>query len=75
MAEEIRFRRPSGGASACRAVARAEQPGLGESRHERAMKLDWFLSRGLTLGAVEIRPSPSPNGTPLSDHDTIVARI
>ncbi|SDF18558.1 hypothetical protein SAMN04488105_11432 [Salipiger thiooxidans] len=38
------------------------------------MKLDWFLSRGLTLETVEIRPSPGPDGTPLSDHDAIVAR-
>ncbi|RYH01378.1 endonuclease/exonuclease/phosphatase family protein [Salipiger sp. IMCC34102] len=42
---------------------------------ERAMKLDWFLARGVTLGPVEIRPSLAPDGTPLSDHDMIVADI
>lgn len=42
---------------------------------ERAMKLDWFLSRGLTLETVEIRPSPGPGGTPLSDHDAMVACV
>nr|WP_240989135.1 endonuclease/exonuclease/phosphatase family protein [Salipiger mangrovisoli] len=42
---------------------------------ERAMKLDWFLARGMTLGPVEIRPSLGADGTPLSDHDLIVARI
>lgn len=42
---------------------------------ERAMKLDWFLARGLRLGPVEIRSSLGPDGTPLSDHDLIVTRI
>ncbi|MBY6092102.1 endonuclease/exonuclease/phosphatase family protein [Maritimibacter alkaliphilus] len=42
---------------------------------DRAMKLDWFLARGVTLEAVEIRSSLDPNGTPLSDHDAIVAQI
>lgn len=41
----------------------------------RAMKLDWFLARGLRLGAVEIRPALDPQGQPLSDHEAIVARI
>ena len=42
---------------------------------DRAMKLDWFLARGLTLGPVEIRSSLDPDGRPLSDHDAVVARI
>ncbi|SDF90273.1 endonuclease/exonuclease/phosphatase family protein [Alloyangia pacifica] len=42
---------------------------------ERAMKLDWFLARGLRMGPVEIRASLGADGTPLSDHDLIVARI
>nr|WP_255744439.1 endonuclease/exonuclease/phosphatase family protein [Aliiroseovarius sediminis] len=42
---------------------------------ERAMKLDWFLARGVTLGPVEIRSSIAPDGTPLSDHDMIVADV
>ncbi|RVV98329.1 endonuclease [Mesobaculum littorinae] len=42
---------------------------------QRAMKLDWFLARGVDLGPVEIRPALGPDGTPLSDHDMIVAQI
>lgn len=42
---------------------------------DRAMKLDWFLARDLTLGPVEIRPSLDPDGRPLSDHDAVVAQI
>ncbi|MDK3019317.1 endonuclease/exonuclease/phosphatase family protein [Pseudodonghicola flavimaris] len=42
---------------------------------ERAMKLDWFLARGLQLAEVEIRSSLDPEGRPLSDHDAIVTRI
>lgn len=42
---------------------------------ERAMKLDWMLTRGLSLGAVEIRPALDPEGGPLSDHDALVARV
>ncbi|MGD9917015.1 MAG: endonuclease/exonuclease/phosphatase family protein [Paenirhodobacter sp.] len=38
---------------------------------ERAMKLDWFLARGLELGETAIRPALTPDGTPLSDHDRI----
>ena len=42
---------------------------------ERAMKLDWFLSRGLAVSGVEIVSSLSPTGKPLSDHDMITCRI
>lgn len=42
---------------------------------DRAMKLDWFLTRDLELGPVEIRPALDPDGQPLSDHDAIVADI
>ncbi|WP_375263804.1 endonuclease/exonuclease/phosphatase family protein [Palleronia sp.] len=42
---------------------------------ERAMKLDWFLSRGLTLGPTVVRPALDPDDRPLSDHDAIVTRI
>ncbi|ANT61767.1 endonuclease [Salipiger sp. CCB-MM3] len=42
---------------------------------ERAMKLDWFLARGMRLGEVEIRASLGAGGTPLSDHDAVVVRI
>lgn len=42
---------------------------------DRAMKLDWFLSRGLRMGDTEIRPSLDETGRPLSDHDAIIAQI
>lgn len=42
---------------------------------ERAMKLDWFLSRGLVIAGAEIVSSLSPTGRPLSDHDMITCRI
>ena len=42
---------------------------------ERAMKLDWFLSRGLLVGHSSITSSLDENGRPLSDHDYITCRI
>jgi len=42
---------------------------------ERAMKLDWFLSRGLVLDETVITSSLDANGRPLSDHDPITTRI
>jgi endonuclease/exonuclease/phosphatase family metal-dependent hydrolase len=42
---------------------------------ERAMKLDWFLSRGLTISHSSIISSLDGNGRPLSDHDYITCRI
>lgn len=42
---------------------------------ERAMKLDWFLSRGLAVSDTRIVPSLDPSGRPLSDHDLITCRI
>jgi endonuclease/exonuclease/phosphatase family metal-dependent hydrolase len=42
---------------------------------DRAMKLDWFLSRGVTLDTVRIIPSLDDDGRPLSDHDLITARV
>jgi endonuclease/exonuclease/phosphatase family metal-dependent hydrolase len=41
----------------------------------RAMKLDWFLSRGLDIPQSAIIPSLDPNGRPLSDHDLITCRV
>lgn len=38
---------------------------------ERAMKLDWFLARGLELGETTICPALAPDGTPLSDHERL----
>ncbi|MNT43891.1 Endonuclease/Exonuclease/phosphatase family protein [compost metagenome] len=42
---------------------------------ERAMKLDWFLSRGLTIGESRIIPSLDADGRPLSDHDLITCVV
>ncbi|HBM57627.1 MAG TPA: endonuclease [Citreicella sp.] len=42
---------------------------------DRAMKLDWFLSRGLRMGETVIRPSLDADGRPLSDHDALVTEI
>jgi endonuclease/exonuclease/phosphatase family metal-dependent hydrolase len=55
--------------------AMTTRPSLITRWPERAMKLDWFLSRGLTVSQVEIVPSLSPAGKPLSDHDLITCRI
>lgn len=41
----------------------------------RAMKLDWFLSRGLDISTSAIIPSLDPSGRPLSDHDLITCRV
>ncbi len=42
---------------------------------DRAMKLDWFLSRGVTAERVQIIPSLDDDGRPLSDHDLLSCRI
>jgi endonuclease/exonuclease/phosphatase family metal-dependent hydrolase len=42
---------------------------------ERAMKLDWFLARGLAISETRIVSSLCPSGRPLSDHDLITCRI
>ncbi len=42
---------------------------------ERAMKLDWFLSRGLTIGESHLVSSLNDEGKPLSDHDMVVCTI
>jgi endonuclease/exonuclease/phosphatase family metal-dependent hydrolase len=42
---------------------------------DRAMKLDWFLSRGLKIGETRIIPSLDETGRPLSDHDLITCAI
>ncbi|WP_429810883.1 hypothetical protein [Ensifer sp. B1-9] len=40
-----------------------------------AMKLDWFLSRGLKIGESRIIPSLDQSGRPLSDHDLITSLV
>lgn len=42
---------------------------------DRAMKLDWFLSRGLNITESRIISSLDDNQRPLSDHDLIVCRV
>ncbi|AFL54687.1 endonuclease/exonuclease/phosphatase family metal-dependent hydrolase [Sinorhizobium fredii] len=42
---------------------------------KRAMKLDWFLTRGLTIGESRIIPSLDASGRPLSDHDLITSVV
>ena len=42
---------------------------------ERAMKLDWFLSRGLGISRTAVRPALDPTDRPLSDHDALVTQI
>jgi endonuclease/exonuclease/phosphatase family metal-dependent hydrolase len=42
---------------------------------DRAMKLDWFLARGLEMSETIIIPSLDRSGRPLSDHDPITTRI
>lgn len=42
---------------------------------ERAMKLDWFLSRGLIVTDDHLVSSLTPDGKPLSDHDLLVCTI
>lgn len=42
---------------------------------DRAMKLDWFLCRGLEISTSAIIASLDADGRPLSDHDLITCRI
>ncbi|WP_198672383.1 endonuclease/exonuclease/phosphatase family protein [Pseudogemmobacter bohemicus] len=42
---------------------------------DRAMKLDWFLTRGLQVARSWIVESTDPDGRPLSDHDMILIEI
>ncbi|AWI59776.1 endonuclease/exonuclease/phosphatase family protein [Sinorhizobium fredii] len=42
---------------------------------KRAMKLDWFLTRGLKIGESRIISSLDASGRPLSDHDLITCIV
>lgn len=42
---------------------------------KRAMKLDWFLARGLKIGESRIIPSLDATGRPLSDHDLVTCVV
>lgn len=55
--------------------AMTTRPSLITRWPERAMKLDWFLSRGLRMVDCAILPSVDAEGRTLSDHDVIHARI
>ena len=41
----------------------------------RHYKLDWFLTRGLAVADSRVVAALAPDGTPLSDHEMIVAEI
>lgn len=51
------------------------RPSLISRFPERAMKLDWFLSRGLKIEKSEVISSLDENGRPLSDHDMIICTV
>lgn len=42
---------------------------------DRAMKLDWFLTRGLKVTKSWLEPSLNAEGVPLSDHDLLLCQI
>ena len=42
---------------------------------DRAMKLDWFITRGLKIGESHLVSSLNGEGKPLSDHDMVVCTI
>ncbi len=42
---------------------------------ERAMKLDWFFSRGLSVSGSRLVASLDDTGKPLSDHDILVCDV
>lgn len=56
-------------------AAMTTRPSLITRWPDRAMKLDWFLTRGLQVAASHIIASLDQAGTPLSDHDMIVLEI
>ena len=51
------------------------RPSLITRRPKRAMKLDWFLARGLRIGESRIIASLDASGRPLSDHDLITCVV
>ncbi len=55
--------------------AMTTRPSLITRWPDRAMKLDWFLSRDLVIGETVIVPALDASGRPLSDHDMLVCRI
>lgn len=51
------------------------RPSLITPHPTRKMKLDWFCQRGLTHDDSRVLAAVAPDGTPLSDHDCIWARV
>ena len=70
VAAERGFTRHSGGLDQM-----TTRPSLITRWPDRAMKLDWFLSRGLDITESRIISSLDDNQRPLSDHDLIVCRV
>ncbi len=56
-------------------TAMTTRPSLITRWPDRAMKLDWFLTRGLQVTQSHIVTSLDQAGQPLSDHDMIVLEI
>lgn len=51
------------------------RPSLITPHPTRKMKLDWFCARGLTGRGGQLLTALDPEGTPLSDHEPILARF
>ena len=54
------------------------EPGEGTQRHESgrgALKIDWFLCRGVETRAPCVIPALDDEGTPLSDHELIAIDV
>jgi endonuclease/exonuclease/phosphatase family metal-dependent hydrolase len=51
------------------------RPSLITPHPKRQMKLDWICGRGLAPEASGVIPSVRADGTPLSDHDAVYARV
>lgn len=56
------------------AASMTTRPSLITRWPDRAMKLDWFLSRGVLIDRFRIIPSLDADDRPLSDHDLITCR-
>jgi endonuclease/exonuclease/phosphatase family metal-dependent hydrolase len=51
------------------------RPSLISRAPKGAMKLDWFLTRGLMIGESHLVSSLNEEGKPLSDHDMVVCTV
>lgn len=57
------------------AAGMTTRPSLFTPNPPRAMKLDWFASRGLSMDGAQIVPVLDSDGVPLSDHELIVGHF